>query len=271
MKKYYPEGARADIEAVEKRLSSPAELKNAFLSGESLEARAVLCDRGHNLDVDLRCMKGFMPRKECAMGIEDNTVRDIAIISRVNKPVDFVITGFSENERGETFALLSRRKLQEECAANYTSRLIPGDIIDARVTHLEPFGAFCDIGAGISALMPIDGISVSRIPHPSVRFSVNKDHLVAKGAARHLGGKRFKIRARRNRARSNTLCGGLRYIRGACAQSCRACRMRLRAARRRQRRGLHKKHKSRKDENKAYYCGLFYRRRQKSGGGLFYK
>ena len=40
MKKYYPEGARADIEAVEKRLSSPAELKNAFLSGESLEARA---------------------------------------------------------------------------------------------------------------------------------------------------------------------------------------------------------------------------------------
>lgn len=175
MKKYYPEGSRADIEAVEKRLSSPAELKNAFLSGESLEARAVLCDRGHNLDVDLRCMKGFMPRKECAMGIEDNTVRDIAIISRVNKPVDFVITGFSENERGETFALLSRRKLQEECAANYTSRLIPGDIIDARVTHLEPFGAFCDIGAGISALMPIDGISVSRIPHPCVRFSVNQD------------------------------------------------------------------------------------------------
>ena len=34
MKKYYPEGARPDIEAVEKRLSSPAELKNAFLSGE---------------------------------------------------------------------------------------------------------------------------------------------------------------------------------------------------------------------------------------------
>lgn len=43
------------------------------------------------------------------------------------------------------------------------------------MTHLEPFGAFCDIGAGISALMPIDGISVSRIPHPCVRFSVNQD------------------------------------------------------------------------------------------------
>ena len=45
MKKYYPEGARPDIEAVEKRLSSPAELKNAFLSGESLEARGSLRPR----------------------------------------------------------------------------------------------------------------------------------------------------------------------------------------------------------------------------------
>lgn len=70
MKKYYPEGARADIEAVEKRLSSPAELKNAFLSGESLEARAVLCDRGHNPDVDLRCMKGFMPRRNALWGLK---------------------------------------------------------------------------------------------------------------------------------------------------------------------------------------------------------
>ena len=66
MKKYYPEGSRPDIEAVEKRLSSPAELKNAFLSGESLEARAGLFDRGHTLDAGLRGMKGFLPRNACA-------------------------------------------------------------------------------------------------------------------------------------------------------------------------------------------------------------
>ena len=206
------------------------------------------------------------------MGIEDNTVRDIAIISRVNKPVDFVITGFSENERGETIALLSRRKLQEECAANYTSRLIPGDIIDARVTHLEPFGAFCDIGAGISALMPIDGISVSRIPHPCVRFSVNQDiKAVVKSIDENgritLSQKELLGTWEENASKfapGETVPGVIRSvedygIRGACAQSCRACRMRLRAARRRQCRGLHKKHKSRKDENKAYYRGLFYR------------
>jgi small subunit ribosomal protein S1 len=45
-----------------------------------------------------------------------------------------------------------------------------GDVINAKVTHLESFGAFCDIGCGIIALLPIDSISVSRISHPSDRF-----------------------------------------------------------------------------------------------------
>lgn len=45
-----------------------------------------------------------------------------------------------------------------------------GDVIDAKVTHLEPFGAFCDIGCGIVSLLPIDSISVSRISHPRDRF-----------------------------------------------------------------------------------------------------
>ena len=39
---------------------------------------------------------------------------------------------------------------------------------------MESFGVFADIGAGISALMPIDSISVSRIPHPSARFSAGQ-------------------------------------------------------------------------------------------------
>ena len=56
----------------------------------------------------------------------------------------------------------------------YIEFLSPGDIVDVRVSHIESFGVFCDIGAGISALMPIDCISVSRIPHPSARFFVGQ-------------------------------------------------------------------------------------------------
>jgi small subunit ribosomal protein S1 len=119
-------------------------------------------------------MKGIIPRAEGAMGIEEGTVRDIALISRVNKPVCFVITGF-RTENGETTAILSRRKVQDECMQTYISSLKAGDVIPATVSHIEGFGVFCDIGAGISALMPIDSISVSRIPHPAARFTAGQN------------------------------------------------------------------------------------------------
>lgn len=45
----------------------------------------------------------------------------------------------------------------------------------ARITRLETFGAFCDIGCGLPALLPIAGISVSRISHPGDRFVPGMD------------------------------------------------------------------------------------------------
>ena len=44
-------------------------------------------------------------------------------------------------------------------------------MIPAVVTHLEPFGAFVDIGCGVTSMIGIEAISVSRIPHPAERFS----------------------------------------------------------------------------------------------------
>jgi small subunit ribosomal protein S1 len=61
------------------------------------------------------------------------------------------------------------------CQKHYISQLSPGDIVDARVTHLETFGAFCDIGCGCVSLLPIDTISVSRISHPKDRFHCGDD------------------------------------------------------------------------------------------------
>ena len=103
--------------------------------------------------------------------MEDGSTKDIALISRVNKVVCFRITGFEKSESGESIAILSRRQVQKECLENYISKLLPGDVIAVRVTHLEPFGAFVDIGCGIPSLIPIDAISVSRISHPRDRFS----------------------------------------------------------------------------------------------------
>ncbi len=173
MKKYYPEGVLFESKQNKKAMESINSLRECSFSGKILEARATMCDREHNLYVDLGVMQGVIPREECAVGISDGSVRDIAIISRVNKPVAFKITDFMDDEVGTRTAILSRKRVQEECAEEYIKSLSPGDIIDARITHNEAFGSFCDIGCGISALLPIDSISVSRIPHPDVRFSVN--------------------------------------------------------------------------------------------------
>lgn len=175
MFEYYPEGWLIDTPENRSATQSISAVNDACRDGQILEGRALVCDSSHNLLVDLGCMKGIIPREEGAIGISEGTVRDIAIISRVNRPVCFLVTGFEKKTDGSITAVLSRRAAQEKCKKERISQLTPGDILDARITHLENFGAFADIGCGIVALLPIDAISVSRIDHPRERFTVGMD------------------------------------------------------------------------------------------------
>ena len=178
MKGFYPEGkmqqniSKANAYTVE-------QLEEAIRKRSVLEAVAYMCDSEHNLLVNLGCMKGVIPRKEGALGIAEGQVRDIAIISRVGKAVCFVVEKINEDSFGKPYAVLSRRKAQEICNEQYISYLTTGDVIPARITHTESFGAFCDIGCGVVALLPIDSISVSRISHPRDRFTIGQDIRVA--------------------------------------------------------------------------------------------
>lgn len=175
MKEFYAEGNLLTTEENRKFFKEPKYLLAAFTSGRILEAVVIMCDTEHNLIVDLGCMKGIIPHNEGAIGIDDGTTRDIAVISRVGKPVSFIITGFKEDNMGKRYAILSRKKAQERCKTYFISKLKSGDIINAKITHLETFGAFCDIGCGNAALLPIDSISVSRISHPKDRFNVGEN------------------------------------------------------------------------------------------------
>ena len=76
------------------------------------------------------------------------SVKDIAVITRVGKPVCFKVMGFTK-ENGKDVAILSRREAQKECLSMYLSDLTPGDVVPSRVTHLDSFGAFVDIGCGM--------------------------------------------------------------------------------------------------------------------------
>lgn len=170
MKKYFPEGYFFETKENKELLKNLTSLESAFKDEKIIEARAIMCDSEHNLIIDLNGIKGIILRDEGAIGISDGSVRDIAIISKVGKPVCFLITEISE-ENGKPLIYLSRKKAQEKAKVEYLSTLECGDVIDAAITHLEPFGAFCDIACGIPSLLPIDSISVSRISHPKDRFT----------------------------------------------------------------------------------------------------
>ncbi len=173
MKGFYPEGRQNSSDS--RKTYGLGRLQEALSSGEILEAAAYMCDSDHNLLVNLGSMRGVIPRVEGAVGIEEGITRDIALISRVGKMVCFTVEELSADTEGRPYALLSRRRAQQICRDKFISGLSVGDVIDARVTHLESFGAFCDIGCGNIALLPIDSISVSRISHPSDRFSTGDD------------------------------------------------------------------------------------------------
>ena len=175
MCEFYPEGLLLGTPANRHRTETVAALMEAAAEGVVLEARAVLCDNEHNLYVEMPCMTGVIPREEGAIGIAEGTTRDIALISRVSKAVSFIVVGFEYTPEGERRAVCSRRAAQQKCRDEFLAYCRPGDVIAARVTRLESFGAFCDVGCGIPALLPIASISVSRIAHPSDRLSVGMD------------------------------------------------------------------------------------------------
>ncbi len=172
MNGYYPEGWLYATHENKRNLLTPSTLAAAQANETVLEAVVRLCDTEHNLMVDLGCMQGIIPREEGALGIREGTTRDIALISRVGRPVSFTVTEILPDENGRLYARLSRRRAQELCRKHLLESHAMGDVLDAKITHLESFGAFCDIGCGNVALLPIDAISVSRITHPSDRFSV---------------------------------------------------------------------------------------------------
>ena len=184
---YRPEGMLGATKENREALASPEGLERACRQGQILEAPALLCDSSMRLHVDLGCMRGIIEREEAVWCRPGESIKDIAIITRVGKPVSFRVTGFCDNG-SERYALLSRRAAQSECAARFLSELTPGDVIPARVTHLENYGAFVDIGCGIVSLLSIDCISVSRITHPRERLSCGMQlYVVVKSIDRELG------------------------------------------------------------------------------------
>ncbi len=170
---YYPEGTQGFPTAY-----TLNDLRRAAASGQIMESRALTFDSEKQLHFRFDGTDVVMPHEECADGVREGCVRDIALVTRVGRPVCFVVTAVQESEHGVQVSI-SRTKAQQRCRKEFLDPLTPGDILPCRVTHLESFGAFCDIGCGIPALLPIDCLSVSRISSPGDRLREGDDILCA--------------------------------------------------------------------------------------------
>ncbi len=177
--KYRPEGSLWGTEENTAALSSWETMEEAMREGRILEGLAVRASGSLSLTVELarwdgEPIFGTIEREECVLRTGTEPIKDIAVITRVGKPVCFKILSIERPKVGAPIIRLSRAGAQEECRDRFLQARRPGDIIEARVTHLEHFGAFVDIGCGIVSLLSIDCLSVSRIHHPKDRLSVGE-------------------------------------------------------------------------------------------------
>lgn len=167
---YCYEGKILNTERNKRYISDLDGLYEAMDDNAIVEGISYLCDSDRHLHVRLGDLNGIIPYGECVYTVNGLPEKEIAVISRVGKPVCCKVIAIDTDENGEPLAILSRRDAMRDAMREKISRLVSGDVIEARITRLDPFGAFCDIGCGVISLLPIDCMSVSRISHPRDRF-----------------------------------------------------------------------------------------------------
>lgn len=172
-----PEGRYLETVSNQELCQNSEGLQQAMEEELVVEGIALQCEEGIGVTVLLGKFTGLIPWEEGALGLAQGLVREIAIMSRVGRPVSVIITELRQ-EHGAITPILSRSLAQERARAHIMS-LKNGVVIPATVTRLENFGAFVDIGCGIASLLSIDRISISRIGHPSQRFTVGQEIYVA--------------------------------------------------------------------------------------------
>lgn len=158
---------------------TPEEWERCIAAGEVLQSTALAYDTDRCLRFEIAGHRARMPFAECVDTAPGEEIKDIAVLTRVGRPTCFIVTGSQRDENGEEIYLLSRAEAQRQCKRQYLDTLEAGSVLPCTVTHIEGFGAFCDIGCGIAALLPIDCLSVSRISSPADRVQVGQQLLCA--------------------------------------------------------------------------------------------
>lgn len=112
-------------------------------------------------------VRGFIPASQ----LSDAYVEDLEVYQ--NKNIDVVvITADAENKK----LVLSHREIErqekEAKKQENLAKISVGDVITGKVESLKDYGAFIELGEGLSGLLHISQISHKRIKHPGVVLKV---------------------------------------------------------------------------------------------------
>ena len=115
----------------------------------------------------LEGIRGFIPASKLSLGYVEN------LEDWLNKKIQVqVITADPENQK---LVLSARELLREKAAEERRSKLASvqvGLVTEGKVESIQPYGAFIDLGDGLSGLVHVSQISEKRIKSPDVVLKV---------------------------------------------------------------------------------------------------
>lgn len=130
-----------------------------------LELPVVGCNKGGVL-VSYHSIVGFVPTSHMLNlpRLPDIEERLQVLSQKIGETLRLRIIEI-DRERGRLI-LSERAALEDENALRLWETLKPGDVLDGRVTRLEPYGAFVDIG-GVEGLVHVSELAWTRVRHPA--------------------------------------------------------------------------------------------------------
>lgn len=128
--------------------------------GQVIEARCTGTNTG-GLEMEVAGHPAFLPAGHVAL----HHVPDLTVYVGQKLPCQVM-----ELDRSRNRMVLSRREMLEaeraEARASLLETLEPGQVLDAVVTRIQPFGAFADIG-GMDGLIHVSEMSWQRVQDPN--------------------------------------------------------------------------------------------------------
>ncbi len=137
--------------------------------GRAVKA-TVIGENSGGLELKIGPVSAFMPASE----ISTHRVEDFTQFVGQTWVCEVV-----EVNRRKKRIVLSRRAIlmteKREARERTLQTLSPGQVVRGKVEKLEPFGAFVDIGGGVTGLLHVSNISHQRVEDPATVLQVGQD------------------------------------------------------------------------------------------------